>query len=304
MPLLLLLAALAHGHPQDAGGLQQRILAIIDGRPTAGGQPSGEPRTTPEVGLVLRRLDGRGEMVIQPYKEFHAASTMKVPVMIELFRQAEAGLLKLDEQLAIRNEFHSIVDGSVYQLSVGDDSDAEVYKHVGKTMSLLDLNEAMITVSSNFAANLLIERLGVDNIKATVTRLGAGDMHVLRGVEDQKAFDRGLSNSTTARDLAVLLAAITQGRAASDSSTALMLGILSQQEFRGGIPAGVPPGTRVASKTGNITGINHDAAVIFPPGRPPYVLVILTKGFPDPATAERYMAAVSREVWQGLAAAP
>jgi beta-lactamase class A len=127
---------------------------------------------------------------------------------------------------------------------------------------------------------------------------------VLRGVEDQKAYDRGLSNTTTARDLAVLLAAITQGRAASDSSSAIMLNILSRQEFRAGIPAGLPPGTRVASKTGNITGVNHDAAVIFPPARPPYVLVILTRGFPSPGAAEAYMAAVSRAVWAGLVGVP
>jgi len=127
---------------------------------------------------------------------------------------------------------------------------------------------------------------------------------VLRGVEDQKAFDRGLNNTTTARDLAVLLAAIAQGRAASDSSSAIMLDILTRQEFRAGIPAGIPPGTQVASKTGNITGVNHDAAVIFPPTRPPYVLVILTRGFASPMAAEAYMAAVSRAVWAGVVGVP
>ena len=127
---------------------------------------------------------------------------------------------------------------------------------------------------------------------------------VLRGVEDLKAFGLGLNNTTTARDLVVLLAAIVQGRAATDSSTALMLDILSHQEFRDGIPAGVPPGTRVANKTGNQTAINHDAAVIFPPGRSPYVLVILTRGFPDKSSAERYMAGASRLTWQGLVGSP
>ena len=100
-----------------------------------------------EVAVAMRTLDGTDELFIDPDKTFHAASTMKVPIMIELFRQAEAGTLKLDDQLPVRNEFHSIVDGSVYQLSVGDDSDADVYKQIGKTMSLRDLCEAMITVS-------------------------------------------------------------------------------------------------------------------------------------------------------------
>ncbi len=130
---------------------------------------------------------------------------MKVPVMIELYRQAQTGALSLDEPLPVRNQFRSIVDGSPYSLSEGDDSDLEVYAVVGKTMTLRKLCELMITVSSNFAANLLIDRLGVDNIRRTVTSLGADGMQVLRGVEDQKAFDKGLNNTTTARGLMVLL---------------------------------------------------------------------------------------------------
>ena len=91
------------------------------------------------------------------------------------------------------------MDGSPYKLSEGDDSDKEIYAAVGKSLTLRQLCEAMITVSSNFATNLLIERLGVEKIRNTVTRLGADGMQVLRGVEDQKAFDKGLNNSTTAR---------------------------------------------------------------------------------------------------------
>ena len=158
-----------------------------------------------EVALAYRTLDGRTELLVDADKSFHAASTMKVPVMIELFRQARAGTLSLNDPLPIRNDFRSIVDGSSYKLSEGDDSDKEVYAVMGKTMTLGQLCDAMITVSSNFAANLLIEKLGVANIRRTVTALGAEGMQVLRGVEDQKAFDKGLNNGTTARGLMVLL---------------------------------------------------------------------------------------------------
>src|SRR3954465_15246366 len=185
-----LLLCLSLAHPQ-ASDLQARIQKLIDS--------SGA-----EVGVYVDTLDGAKPIAIGADTSFHAASTMKVPVMIELFRQADAGLLKLDEPLPIKNEFHSIVDGSVYQMDVSDDSDSEVYKAVGKTMTLRQLCEAMITVSSNFAANLLIERLGVQNIRRTVTALGADGMQVLRGVEDQKAFDQGMNNTTTARALLVL----------------------------------------------------------------------------------------------------
>jgi beta-lactamase class A len=251
-----------------------------------------------EVAVVMRTLDGKNELLIDPDLTFHAASTMKVPVMIELFRQAGAGTLKLDEPLAVKNEFHSIVDGSVYQLSVGDDSDAEVYKAVGKTMTLRELCEAMITVSSNFAANLLIERVGAGNVRKTVTRLGADGMVVLRGVEDQKAFDRGLNNATTARALAVLMQKLAQGKAVSARADADMVAILKRQKFRDAIPSGVPDGISVAHKTGNITRIHHDAAIVYGPR--PYVLVVLVRGIQDQKVSGPLMASISREIWDAV----
>jgi beta-lactamase class A len=207
-------------------------------------------------------------------------------------------MLKLDDPLAIKNEFHSIVDGSVYQLSVGDDSDAEVYKNIGKTMTLRELCEAMITVSSNFAANLLIERVGAENVRKTVTRLGADGMVVLRGVEDQKAFDKGLNNSTTARALAVLLQTLAAGKAVSPKADAEMVAILKRQKFNDGIPAGLPAGTPVAHKTGSITRIHHDAAIVYGPH--PYVLVVLTRGIEDQKVSAALMASISREVWSEI----
>jgi beta-lactamase class A len=251
-----------------------------------------------EVAVVLETLEGNERLSINPDASFHAASTMKIPVMIELFRQANAGVLSLDEPVTIRNEFHSIVDGSVFQLSVGDDSDAEVYKAVGKTMTLRQLCEAMITVSSNFAANLLIERLGARNIQTTTDRLGASGMHVLRGVEDQKAFDNGMNNETTARALAVLLMKLADGHAVSPKADADMVDILKRQHFHDAIPAGLPDGTVVAHKTGNITKVHHDAAIVY--GTTPYVLVVLVRGIDDEKTSAALIASISREVWTAI----
>ena len=293
LPLLLISLSPAQ-HDTD---LQHRIEAIIAARPATTGQAADTP-PTPEVAVVMMPLDGRDGFTIHPDQEFHAASTMKVPVMIELFRQAEAGQLRLDELLPIKNEFHSIVDGSVYQLSVGDDSDALVYAAVGKAMTLRDLCEAMITVSSNFAANLLIERLGVENIRKTVSRLGGAGVNVLRGVEDQKAFDKGLNNTTTGRGLAVLLQRIANGQAVSAKADAEMVAILKRQKFNDGIPAGLPAGTPVAHKTGTITKIHHDAAIVYGPR--PYVLVILVRGLQDQKDSAAIMSAISREVWNAL----
>jgi beta-lactamase class A len=263
-------------------GLRDRVASLV--------KTSGA-----EVAVAFGTIDGRHELLIDPDKTFHAASTMKVPVMIELFRQAQAGTLSLDEPLPIRNEFHSIVDGSVYQLDVSDDSDTEVYKAIGGTLTLRQLAEAMITVSSNFAANLLIERLGVENIRRTVTQLGADGMQVLRGVEDGKAFEKGLNNTTTARGLLVLFDKLATGPVVSAKADADMIAILSRQKFNDAIPAGVPPGTRIAHKTGTITKIHHDAAIVFGPR--PYVLVVLVRGLQEEKESAALIAAISREVW-------
>ena len=252
-----------------------------------------------EVAVAYRTLDGKTELFIDADKPFHAASTMKVPVMIELFRQAGNRQLSLDDTLPIRNEFRSSVDGSPYQLSEGDDSDTLVYAAVGKSMPLRQLCDLMITVSSNFAANLLIEKLGVENIRRTVTALGADGMNVLRGVEDQKAFDKGLNNTTDARGLFVLLDRIAHGKAVDPSADAAMIDILKRQKFNDAIPAGVPAGTAVAHKTGNITRINHDAAIVF--GARPYVLVLLVRGIEDQKKSAALMAELSRIVYEATA---
>jgi beta-lactamase class A len=281
MTLILLLGALAAAQPTAT--LESRVRSII--------AASGA-----EVAVAYRTLDGKSELLIDPDKSFHAASTMKVPVMIELFRQAEAGTVTLDDPLPIRNDFRSIVDGSPYKLSEGDDSDREVYANVGKTMTLRALNEAMITVSSNFATNLMIEKLGVENIRATVTRLGADGMKVLRGVEDTKAFEKGLSNATTARGLLVLFEKLGRGEAVTPAADREMIEVLKRQKFNNGIPAGVPPGTAVAHKTGSITKIHHDAGIVYGPR--PYVLVVLVRGIQEQTVSGPLMAAISKAVWE------
>ena len=248
-----------------------------------------------DVAVYFKTLDGKSEWTSRADDVFHAASTMKIPVMIELFHQVKLGKLKLDDQLSIKNEFHSIVDGSVYQLNAGDDSEADLYKLEGQTRSLRELCELMITVSSNFATNLLIEKLGVDNIRATVHEIGANGMNVLRGVEDGKAYEKGLNNTTTARGLGMLLQAIGDGRAVDAGSSKEMIAILQRQKFNEGIPAGLPPGTSVAHKTGEITRIHHDAAIVF--ARRPFVLVILVRGLAEKKDSAALMAEITKKLY-------
>jgi len=250
------------------------------------------------VAVAFRDL-ARGDdtLYLGADERFHAASTMKVPVMIELFRQVDRHRLSLSQRLELQNNFKSIVDDSPYTLNASDDSDSLVYTWVGSKVSVHDLLEHMITRSSNLATNTLIGLVGAKEADATAHALGARDIQVLRGVEDGKAYAAGMNNMTTARDLATLMAAVERGAAASRASTDTMRAILLRQEFNDEIPAGLPPGTRVAHKTGQITGHLHDAAIVYPQRRGPYVLVVLTRGIDDEKVARSLIADVSRLVY-------
>ncbi len=249
------------------------------------------------VGVAYHDLETGDTIYINADSSFHAASTMKVPVMIELFRAFDAGRLRPDQKIVLGNEFKSIVDGSAYTLDAGSDSDSLVYTRIRQEITILELIDRMIIRSSNLATNTVIELVGAANANATAHALGARNMRVLRGVEDSKAFQAGLNNTTTARDLAVLMEGLERGTAASPSSSRTMLDILRRQEFNAEIPAGLPQGTPVAHKTGFITGVLHDAAIVYPERRKPYVLVILTRGIPDRAAAREVMVDVSRLVY-------
>lgn len=256
---------------------------------------------TAEVAVAWMDLETGDSVLIDARTPMHAASTMKIPVMIEVFRRIDAGETTLTAEVPVRNRFRSIADTSTYQLDPAEDSDPEIYRQVGEVMPLGELVERMIARSSNLATNLLIERVGAARVRRTLDELDAGEMRVLRGVEDGPAYRAGLNNTTTAYGLLKTMQALADGRAASPQATREMIRILEQQKFREMIPAGLPEGVPVANKTGWITGIHHDAAIVFPPGRAPYVMVVLTRGFADADEAARVGAALSRTAWTSVA---
>lgn len=284
---LLLIAALlsasgAFGQTNKLENAKKNILTRVQ-------------KSASDVGIAFRTLDGKDEWYSRADEPFHAASTMKVPVLIELFHQVKQGKLRLDDTLVIKNQFRSIVDGSPYKLDPADDSETELYNSKDETRTLAQLAELMITVSSNFATNLLVERLGVEEIRAEVHALGADGMNVLRGVEDSKASEKGMNNTTTARGLAILMTAIAGGKAVDAESSKQMAAILERQKFKEAIPAGLPPGTRVAHKTGDITKIHHDAAIVY--ARRPFVLVLLVRGIAEEKEAYALMAAIAHDLY-------
>ncbi|HEX6097113.1 MAG TPA: serine hydrolase [Thermoanaerobaculia bacterium] len=228
---------------------------------------------------------------------FHAASTMKVPVMLGIFEAVTRGELSLDQPVRVKNEFVSILDGSTYALESREDSDPELYGLVGQQLPLRELVRRMEVRSSNLATNIVIELIGAPRVMRLMKEIGANDIQVLRGVEDDKAYHAGMNNTTTAHDLMLVFRTLAEKRAITPQASEEMLEILAAQEHNDGIPAGLPPGTKVAHKTGSITKIAHDAGLVFRPDGSQYVLVVLTRGFEKNDEADAVIAEISRIVW-------
>ena len=231
---------------------------------------------------------------------FHAASTMKLAVLLGVFREVDRAALSLDAPVHIRNRFTSIVNQQPFMLDLARDADPDVYGHLGKTLTVRELSYWMITKSSNLATNLLVDVVGIPTIQGALDELEIDGVKVLRGVEDQAAFNAGLNNEVTANGLMKMLRLIGDGKAFSPQSCEEMLKIMLDQQYRSGIPAGLPKAARVAHKTGNISTVHHDAGIVFLEGRKPYVLVILTQ-FPAETGRGTAVAEVSRDIFNTLA---
>ncbi|HEY0608403.1 MAG TPA: serine hydrolase [Chitinophaga sp.] len=247
--------------------------------------------------VAFKDLATGEEILINEREMFHAASTMKVPVMIEVYKQAAAGKFALSDAIMIRNSFRSIVDSSEFTLDLNDDSEQGLYQQLGAKQPLSYLVYNMIIRSSNLATNMVIELVDARNVTQSMRDLGARDIRVLRGVEDDKAFEKGLNNTTTAYDLMLIFEKIAQGKAVDSTASREMIKILLDQQFNDVIPARLPKDVKVAHKTGEISGVRHDAGIVFLPDGRKYVLVLLSKQLKDVPAGVEVMAGVSEMIY-------
>jgi beta-lactamase class A len=247
--------------------------------------------------VAFKDLQTGEELLINAHETFHAASTMKTPVMIEVFKQASEGKWSLSDSIEIINEFKSIVDSSMYSLNAADDSEQQLYTMTGKKRPLAELMYDMIIVSSNLATNIIIQLVDAKNVTQTMRDLGAQDIQVLRGVEDGKAYEQGLNNTTTAYDLMIIFELMAKGKTVSTEASEAMIKILLDQKFNEIIPAQLPTDVKVAHKTGSITGLRHDSGIVFLPDGRQYVLVLLSKQMSDPEAGVSSMASISKRVY-------
>jgi len=229
---------------------------------------------------------------------FHAASTIKLAVLLGVFAAIEKKRLTEFSPVHVHNRFLSVVDGSPFRVEAERDSTPEVHQGIGKTMQLRELARHMIATSSNLATNVLIELVGVEAIQQALHDLGLDlGIDFVRGVEDMLAWEQQINNRVTARGLLGALRMIAEERAISPAASRQMLDILHGQAFKLGIPAGLPSEARVAHKTGDTSTVAHDAGIIYLPDRAPYVLVILTEWEAGRSGRERAIARISRSVY-------
>ena len=254
------------------------------------------------ISVAFHDFETGKQILIKADELYHPASTFKVHVMMEVFRQAQEGVLQLDDCIPIINSFTSIADGSKYSLDVNDDAEQTLYTRSGESETIRELTRLMIVRSSNLATNILLEKVGTKNINDFIQALGIEGVVVRRGVEDNAAFRLGMNNSATARGLSQTMQLIAEKKVISKEASEKMIEILLGQEFNEGIPALLPKSVKVAHKTGWTNDVYHDTGIVFSEDRKPYVLSIMTKGFAEDqgSAAHQCMANISRLIFDQI----
>ncbi|MEO5509372.1 MAG: serine hydrolase [Longimicrobiales bacterium] len=258
----------------------------------------GEAAGASGVGVALYDYERKASLTVNADRWFHAASTIKVPVLLGVFDAIEQGRLQPHSRVHVRNRFLSIIDGSPYSVEAERDANAVVHQATGKMLTVQELAWHMITTSSNLATNLLLDIVGLEELQDTLHRLGLAGIELRRGVEDLKAWEAGINNRVTATGLLDALRAIEEKRAITAAASDHMLRILNAQEFNRGIPAGLPDSARVAHKTGEMSTAAHDAGIVYLKGHEPYVLVVMTEWPAQEGRRQDTIAAISRAAYR------
>ena len=253
-----------------------------------------------DFGVAVIDIETGRSLGVNETVVMHAASTISVAVLLELYRAASEGRIVLHDEIVIRNQFRSAADSVRYTLSARDDTDRALYRGVGTRIRIRDLAISMVARSSNLATNILLDTVRAANVRHTLARVQASGMSVMRGVEDDRAARAGLDNTTDALSVARLLAAIARCDILPRQLCDDAIGILTEQAFNEMVPAGLPQGTRVAHSTASVGSINHDGAIIYPENSSPFVVVVLTRGATDTLAARKVAADVARLTWAAL----
>ena len=275
-------------HPIDTAKMHKEINAEFAKQPTG------------TFAVAFDDLSSGEQFLINAHENFHAASTIKTAFLIETFKQAEEGKFSLSDSILIHNDFKSIGDGSIYHLDSTDDSERDLYRRIGEKETIYNLLYRMITQSSNFSTNLIVDLIDAKKANQTMRSIGAKDIQALRGVEDNKAFELGMNNTVTAYDLMIIFDHLAKGTVVNKPACDSMIQILLHQQHKEIIPAKLPAEVKVANKTGSIDKISHDSGIVFLPDGRKYALVLLSRGVEDEKSVNETLANVSRIIYDNM----
>jgi beta-lactamase class A len=192
-----------------------------------------------------------------------AASTIKVPILVTALERVADGRSRLEESLVISPD------------RVGGSGALSLLPSVTE-LPLVEILRLMIALSDNDATNTVISRVGLEAVDRTCRRLGLVDTHLRRSLMDLAAIEAGIDNVTCARDLAWLMARLRVREALAETETVVALDLLAEQQFLDGLPALLPEGVWHANKTGELSGVRHDMALVEHEGRWAAVAVTAT----------------------------
>jgi beta-lactamase class A len=256
-------------------------------------------RKAKAIAVAVHDLETDFRFSLRGDRWFHAASTIKVAVLLAVFRGADEGRLRLDDSLHVRNRFFSAADGTVFHVNPDRDATPELYQAIGRTAKISALAHAMICGSSNLATNLLLDFVGVEYARSVLRKAQVDGVELRRGVEDHGAHEQGINNEATADGLLSLLSVIRSDFLSKESKQQVIQ-ILLEQRFNSMLPAGLPSHAIVAHKTGEISTASHDIGIVYLPEREPYIAAILTEFDADQGGRRETVAAISETIYRSL----
>lgn len=252
-----------------------------------------------DASVAFRSLDGTQELFIKAAQPFPAApSVIQIPVMIELYAQAQSGSVNLTDTILVHNNFTSLIDGKPFHLESKTDPDRDLYLQGGKPVSLQDLCDRMVTRNSTLAADLLIEKLGADRVRQRMDMLGVEGFDLLQGVEPPNPNDKQPHNAASARVVLELLWSLAKRQEDGDDAGKEMIGLLARAALHQPPTAGMPSDPRAAQAL-QLLGAGQQSMIVYGPH--PFVVVVLARGITNPETSAELMALIQHALAAGLA---
>ncbi|HYE81995.1 MAG TPA: serine hydrolase [Clostridia bacterium] len=215
------------------------------------------------IGIYYKNLSTGVTLSHNENKSIISASVIKVPILVEAFHQIESGKITKNDTIILCDDDKMPSCGALS------------YMHSGLEVTIEDLCTLMIILSDNTATNLLIKRLGFDSINGYMQELGLKNTFLARLLFDMEADKKGARNVISAKDVGMLLELMWQGKLISPAASKQMLDILKLQQLNHKLPAKLDEEVEVAHKTGEDTGITHDAGIIY--AESPFILCVLSE---------------------------